>query len=81
MIQYDGFYVFCRRIMCLYVYLVFAGLVKDKFKPWLTIKMYCIVLYCTVLYFSSTTYQSINQSINQSALMCVILLNNTGESK
>ncbi len=32
--------------MCLYVYLVFAGVVKDTFQPWLTIKMYCIVLYC-----------------------------------
>ncbi len=30
--------------MCLYVYLVFAGVVKDKFQPWLTINMYCIVL-------------------------------------
>ncbi len=40
MIQYDVFfYVFCS-IMCLYVYLVFAGVVKDKFQPWLIIKMY-----------------------------------------
>ncbi len=37
-------YVFYSRIRCLYVYLVFAGVVKDKFQPWLIIKMYCIDL-------------------------------------
>ncbi len=42
MIQYDGFYVFCSRIMCSYAYFVCAGVVKDQFQPWLTIKMYCI---------------------------------------